>query len=188
MAKAKEKTKTVTIYNYAKSDLAPAIASIAKKQNELAELQRVADLSIAKIQTDLAANIAPLIEEIQKISLSIRDYSDKNREDLFPEEFKTLKLETGDISYRAGGTSVDATNSVKLINGILQKNNLLVAKDRFEIRLEKAFLRMKLEINKDAIKENPDKAKELTGIGLKTSPEGFYIKPYSTNTEIEVVS
>ncbi len=108
MAKAKEKTKTVTIYNYAKSDLAPAIASIAKKQNELAELQRVADLSIAKIQTDLAANIAPLIEEIQKISLSIRDYSDKNREDLFPEEFKTLKLETGDISYRAGGTSVDA--------------------------------------------------------------------------------
>ena len=167
MAKAKEKTKTVTIYNYAKSDLAPAIASIAKLQNELAELQRVADLSIAKIQTDLAANIAPLIEEIQKISLSIRDYSDKNREDLFPEEFKTLKLETG---------------------GILQKNNLLVAKDRFEIRLEKAFLRMKLEINKDAIKENPDKAKELTGIGLKTSPEGFYIKPYSTNTEIEVVS
>ena len=56
MAKAKEKTKTVTIYNYAKSDLAPAIASIAKLQNELAELQRVADLSIAKIQTDLAAN------------------------------------------------------------------------------------------------------------------------------------
>lgn len=184
MTKAKEPTKTVILYNYAKSDLSPAIAEIAKKQNEIAELQRVADEAIAKLQTQLAADIASLVEEIEKISLSIREYSDKNRADLFPNEFKTLKLETGDICYREGGTSVDATNSVKLINRILESNNLLEPKENFEKRLAKAFLRMKLELNKDAILETPDKAKEITGVGLKKGKESFYVKPYTTNIEV----
>jgi phage host-nuclease inhibitor protein Gam len=185
MAKAKPKTETIVLYDYAKSDLAPAIARIALLQSKIALAQSKADEAILEIQTKLAEIVDPIVKELKKECLSIKEFSDKNRDDLFPNEFKTLKLETGDISYRSGGTSVDAQSTAKLINEILEKNELLTAKEKFEMKMKNIYLRMKLELDKDAIKATPENALEITGVGLKTGKEVFYVKPYSTNTEIE---
>ena len=187
MAKAKQQpTETIVIYEYRQIDLSPAIAEIARLNSEIKSLEDTANQVISEIQQKLAEQIEPLKQEIKKISLSIKRYTDDNREKLFKEGEKTIKLETGDISYRSAGKAVGVNSSVKLIESILEQNNLLEARNKFVKKMDKVFLRTKLELNKDAILAKPESAKQITGVDVVDGAESFYIKPYATNTEMVV--
>ncbi|HRG77845.1 MAG TPA: host-nuclease inhibitor Gam family protein, partial [Leptospiraceae bacterium] len=95
---------------------------------------------------------------------------------------------TGDISYRSAKPSVGTNSSKKLIDSILEANNLLDVRDKFVKKMDKVFIRTKLELNKDAILENPSTAKTVTGVEVADGEESFYIKPYATNTEMQVAA
>jgi len=187
MAKAKQQpTETIVIYEYRQEDLSKAIAEIARLNTEIQEAENKANETISNIQTVLAGLIEPYKQEIKKISLSIKKYTDTNRERLFKDGEKTIKLETGDISYRSAGKSVGVNSSAKLITSILEQNNLIEVRDKFVKKMDKVFLRTKLELNKDAILDNPETAKAVTGVEVVDGEESFYIKPYATNTEMAV--
>ncbi|HMV45178.1 MAG TPA: host-nuclease inhibitor Gam family protein [Leptospiraceae bacterium] len=187
MAKAKpQPTETIVIYEYEQSDLPKAIAEIARLTTEIKKAEDRTNESISILQTTLAEQIEPLKQEIKKISLSVKKFTDNNREKLFKGGEKTVKLETGDLSYRSAGKHVSQNSSVKLITSILEQNNLIEAKEKFVKKMDKVFIRTKLELNKDAILQNPETAKVVTGVDVEDGEESFYIKPYSTNTELEV--
>lgn len=189
MAKAKDtKTEVIVLFDYTQDDIAPAIGRIAELNREKDSLESKANEKINAIQEALSADLKPLLDEIKKISLSVKQYVDKNRTKLFLDDAKTVKLETGDIAYRSGKPSVATNSTEKVINEILDRNDLTDVKTKFDKKMAKVYLRTKLELNKDAILENPDEAFEKTGVGIKEGAERFYIKPYATNTEMEVVA
>lgn len=187
MAKAKDKpVETIVVYEYTQEDLNQAIAEIANWTRQITESEDLANKRILAIQESLAAEIEPMKKEIKKISLSMKKFVDANREKLFKDDVKTIKLETGDISYRSAGKSVASNSSKKLIDNILEINNLTDVRNKFVKKMDKVFIRTKLELNKDAILQDPDKAKTITGVEVAEGEESFYIKPYATNTEMEV--
>jgi phage host-nuclease inhibitor protein Gam len=188
MAKAKQPVDTIVIYEYNQEDLSKAIAEIANWTRQITESEDLANKRILAIQESLAAEIEPMKKEIKKISLSIKKFTDANREKLFKDGDKTIKLETGDISYRSAKPSVGTNSSKKLIETILEQNNLLDVRDKFVKKMDKVFIRTKLELNKDAILENPSTAKKVTGVEVADGEESFYIKPYATNTEMQVAA
>ncbi len=188
MAKAKQPVDTIVIYEYNQDDLAKAIAEIARLNTEMKQAEDKTNESILILQTTLAEQIEPLKQEIKKISLSVKKFVDANREKLFKDEVKTIKLETGDISYRSAGKSVAVNSSAKLIDSILKANNLLDVRDKFVKKMDKVFIRTKLALNKDAILENRSTAKTVTGVEVADGEESFYIKPYAANTEMQVAA
>jgi phage host-nuclease inhibitor protein Gam len=188
MAKAKQPVDTIVIYEYKQEDLSKAIAEVARLTTEIKSAEDKTNESILILQQELADQIKPLADEIKKISLSIKKFTDANREKLFKDGDKTIKLETGDISYRSAKPSVGTNSSKKLIESILEANNLLDVRDKFVKKMDKVFIRTKLELNKDAILENPSTAKTVTGVEVADGEESFYIKPYATNTEMQVAA
>ncbi len=188
MAKAKQPVDTIVIYEYKQEDLSKAIAEVARLTTEIKNAEDKTNESILILQQELADQIEPLKQEIKKISLSVKKFVDANREKLFKDEVKTIKLETGDISYRSSGKKVGVNSSQKLIDSILADNNLTNVRDKFVKKMDKVFIRTKLELNKDAVLENPDTAKTVTGVEVAEGEESFYIKPYATNTEMQVAA
>ncbi len=189
MPKAAKETKSknvIVVYDYDLNDLPKAIATIAELNQKKEKLATEANERILSIQTKLAEEIEPIEVEIKKVSLSIKKFSDENKEKLFSKDSKTAKLETGEICYRAGKPSVETKSSPKLIENILKKNSLTEKKEKFVKLLSGVFIRVKFELNKDAILENPTTAEKVTGVKVDTGEDRFYITPTATNTEMEV--
>jgi phage host-nuclease inhibitor protein Gam len=92
MAKAKQPVDTIVIYEYNQEDLSKAIAEIANWTRQITESEDLANKRILAIQESLAAEIEPMKKEIKKISLSIKKFTDANREKLFKDGDKTIKL------------------------------------------------------------------------------------------------
>lgn len=185
MAKKKESVLIVG-YEYRFEDLPTALGKLGDLQRERESIVSDYDSRISKLQAELAEQTEKLDKEIKKISQSIKFFMDANKSAYISEDKKTLKLETGDISYRKGKQSVKTRSSEKLINDILGKNGLLKAKETFVKKASSVFLRTKLELDKDAILNNPTVAVNVTGVELEDGVERFYLKPYSTSTELEV--
>lgn len=184
--KAAKSQNVIVVYDYDLNDLPKAIATIAELNQKKEKLATEADERILSIQTKLAEEISPIEEEIKKVSLSIKKFSDENKEKLFAKDSKTAKLETGELCYRAGKPSVETKSSPKLIENILKKNSLTEKKEKFVKLLSGVFIRVKFELNKDAILENPTTAEKVTGVKVDTGEDRFYITPNATNTEMEV--
>jgi phage host-nuclease inhibitor protein Gam len=163
------------------NDFIKKISDLQKEKNQIKDDY---DLRISELQSDLAFEIEPIEKEIKTLTLSLKKFSDSKRTEFFKDS-KTWSLPCGDLVYRKNPDSVDVKNSKNLIDKILTKNELLDFAEKAKVKFSKVFLKMKLEVNKEAIHENPKKAKELTGIGLSEGIERFTIKPYESNLEIE---
>jgi phage host-nuclease inhibitor protein Gam len=182
----KKKEEVMESLNLSYEDLAGNLKRLGELQREKSGLQSSVDEKISILQEELAKALDPIDAEIRLISLSIKQYMDRNRQKHFTTDKKTLNLETGDLSYRRSGLSVKTKSSQKLIENILEKNNLLNVRDSFVKKMSRVFLRAKLELDKEAILKDPKKAVELTGVEIDEGLERFYLKPYSTNVEMEI--
>jgi phage host-nuclease inhibitor protein Gam len=184
---SRKKVDVINVYEYCFNDLSQAMGKLGELQRERESVIREYEDRISKLQAELAEKIDPLDREIKKISHSLKYFMDENKSSYITEDRKTLKLETGDISYRKGKPSVKTRSSEKLITEILEKNGLLKTRDAFVKKCSSVFLRTKLELDKDAILANPMVAVKVTGVEIEDGIERFYLKPYATSTELEVV-
>jgi phage host-nuclease inhibitor protein Gam len=75
---------------------------------------------------------------------------------------------------------------VKLVEKILDENDLSAWWAKIVIKLSKVFLRVKLELDKEACLKNKETAREKLGIEFNEDEEKFYIKPAEMD-EIEVI-
>jgi phage host-nuclease inhibitor protein Gam len=81
---------------------------------------------------------------------------------------------------------VKTKSSTKLVDKILEQNEMSDWWAKIVIKLSKVFLRVKLELDKDACLKNKNFAKEKLGIEFNETEEKFYIKPAEMD-EIEVI-
>ena len=140
----------------------------------LGEVRR--DLSITKAELDdkiarLQRFYAPTIEEIQKneqeLVNQITTYCNNHFETLFKGNLKTAKLITGEISRRVKPTSIVVND----LDAALAKLKELGLRE---------FIRVKEEINKNALLDSPEIIDEIEGLELQKGLENLIIKPYST--------
>lgn len=160
------------------------IKKISELQKQKTQNKIDTDLKIAELQEKLANTVELIDKEIKSLTIALKNFSDSNKEVLFKNS-KTLSLPCGDLLYRKNKDLVDTKNSKKTVESILKKNNMFEFSEKVKAKFSKVFLRMKLELDKEAVHANSVKAKEVTGIKITEGVERFTIKPYETEIEIE---
>ncbi|EMF79704.1 Gam-like protein [Leptospira weilii serovar Topaz str. LT2116] len=191
MAKAKkteEKRPLVDLPNNEyknKTELEAGMEFMGEQMLEKERLVNEANQKISQIRSKLEEVLYPIQSKIDHVTSGIAFFVQKNREELFPDpNVKTCKLISGTLNYRKAPVSVKTKNSAKLLTSILAKNGLLLLFDTLIKRLSKVFLRVSLELNKDAILKDPAGAYQKIGAELSEEKERLYIKPSRLEDEI----
>lgn len=163
-----------------------AIKGIGDLQREKSEVEDSYNAKIQALQKELTEKVTPLDQAIESLALGIKAFSDGNRKELLPGTLKSREFPTGSISYRSGQDSVPTKMTAKLLDQILSRNGLEEFYEKTQKKFAKFFLRMKVELDKEAILQDPKKAKQLAGVQVEQGKERFYIKPATVDTETEV--
>lgn len=151
-----------------KSQASEAITAIGNAQREITRLEtEINDITAAAIE-ERKDRIEALRSSIEKLSQGVQAWCEAHRESLC-KTGKTANLTTGEVSWRQRPPKVSLRGMEKIIDELKQA------------KLHQ-FLRVKEEINKDAILANPKAVKDIKGISIQTGIEDFVIKPFEIET------
>lgn len=156
-----------------RAEAAREIATLGKLRNQIDRAKAKADTRISTIETALADELAPLVDEQKERVKNLHAYCAANRQELTDQgKTKTVAFETGEVKWR----------------NLPGKVNLRSIKDIIP-RLKEAglgkFIRTTEEIDKDEIlktDESRAEASKIKGITITTG-EVFAIKPNETAVE-----
>jgi len=168
------------------TDLSEGVALIASLRRERDTIAAELNERISELGVKLAESVEPFDRKIAHLASGVKYFADQNKAKLLEGESKTIKLPTGQLSYRSQPASVKTKSSQKLVDKILDENEMSAWWAKIVIKLSKVFLRVKLELDKEACLKNKEHAKEKLGIEFAEDDEKFYIKPAEMH-EIEVV-
>jgi phage host-nuclease inhibitor protein Gam len=186
MAKTKpqETTEEIPLIEYENNDAVTiAIKELGDTNRKREKIKSEYDAKIAVLQNELQEKISPLEEQINLIGLSLENYFEKRKDLFFNDKKKSIEFTTGVVGYRKNPDYVEGKFTKKILDGILNRNSLLAAVETFEKKMSKVFLRVKLELNKEAILLDPKKALKVTGLKVKEGEDNFYVTPNETNIE-----
>ena len=153
------------------------IAEVQSDIRKIGDLQRQharvsADLNdkIAKLTEEAAPNLEALSKQLISLQKGVQTYCEANREELCGKG-KTANLVTGEVQWRQRPPSVKVTGTDAVL-AWLKKMGL----DR--------FIRTKEEVNKEAMLNEQEAAKDVPGITIQTGVEDFVIVPFEVDTEV----
>jgi len=171
MAKTKLKTAAVAVtVPKTNQDAAEYVMKIGEHQRELKLLEMAADEQKAAIDARLAAAAWPHKKEIQDAAEGLRIFCEANREALTQGgKVKTVDFGHGIVAWRMRPPSVRIA-SVKSVIDTLRLLKL------------NQFIRMKEEVDKEAILRDPEAVETVRGITIAQG-EDFIIKPNETDLE-----
>lgn len=190
MAKTKPKTekKQIVILDYqSNADITKAIKGLSDLQRKIDSITSEKNGQIAVISKELQEATTPLQLELNKIQSSIKYYCDNNRETLFQDDKKSVDFVSGSVSYRDNPPSVKSKLSKTLLEKLLGGDDSKLSKTLLLLKklMDMVFIRVSLELDKQAALKNIDKAKEL-GIEFEEDGENFYINPFEYEGEFKV--
>jgi len=153
--------------------IAPATAEQAdamiRRVGELARqktlVQAALDETISTLRTQAEAEAAPISAEIANLTAAIQAWAEANRDELTRGgRVKTHKMPSGEIAWRFLPPSV-RISSPAIVVGLVEKMGL----DR--------FLRRKVELDRDAMKADPEAARAIPGVTIGSAGEEFIVTP-----------
>ncbi len=151
------------------------IGQIAAFQNTIAEIERRSAERVAAVQKEAADEIAPLKNRLQERVREVAAFCAANRETLTQGgRVKTVRFPAGEVSWRMTAGKV----VLKGVRDVLGRIKTLAA----ENAAFAAFLRVKEEIDKEAMLKDPERAALIQGVTIQRG-EVFSIKPLSTDIE-----
>lgn len=167
MAKTtKLKSKAQVAVPQTRDEAAVDIRKIGDVQREMTRLQAEMNDKIAAITQEYQAKTAPLGEQLDVLQEGVQSYCEAHRDELTNGgKVKSANLITGEIQWRQRPPSVSVRGADSVIENL----------KRLGLGL---FVRVKEEINKEAILNEPDKVKGIAGISLVTGKEDFMIVPF----------
>ncbi|OOF65156.1 host-nuclease inhibitor Gam family protein [Rodentibacter sp. Ppn85] len=149
-----------------REDVASDIKTIGDLNREITRLETEMNDAIAKITEDYKDKFTPLQERIKHLSNGVQFWSEANRDQITNGgKTKTANLVTGEVSWRVRTPSVKITG----VDSVLQ-NLRIHGLDR--------FIRIKEEINKEAILNEKSAVIGIAGIKVITGVEDFVITPF----------
>ena len=145
------------------------IRQIGDKQREIVRIETRMNDKIAEITDSHKGDITRIKLEIEGMTTAVQTWCEANRDALLKKGLKTANLITGEVSWRFSPPSV----SLRKIDDVLAS-----LKEKGLTR----FIRVKEEVNKEAILADPLAVKDVAGVTIKSGNEYFEIKPF----EVEV--
>ena len=147
-----------------------AIADIGMAQRERERIQAAMNDDLANIRARYEEAAKPHAERIKALTQGVAAWCEAHRDELTKSgRTKTAKLATGEVSWRTRPPSV-AVRGKDVVIEALRKLGL----DR--------FLRVKVDLDKDAILREPDSIEGVRGLSI-SQREDFIVKPDSTDLE-----
>jgi phage host-nuclease inhibitor protein Gam len=147
-------------------EAAADIKQIGDLQRQLARMQAEMNDAIAHITQSYQAPLEALTKQIGGLQTGVQAYCEAHRDELTGGgKTKTANLVTGEVQWRQRPPSVRVTGADSVIETLRRLN------------LGK-FVREKLEVNKEAILNEPEAVEGVAGITIITGVEDFVITPF----------
>ena len=143
-----------------------AIKEIGDLSREHTRLTTEMNDKIGATSEQYAPQLKSLEKEIEPLQKAVQEYCEANRDELT--EFgktKTANFVTGEVQWRQRPPSVAIRGAESVLESLMR-----LGLDR--------FIRTKNEINKEALLNEPEVAKGIAGVTIKTGVEDFVIKPF----------
>lgn len=151
-------------------DVAADIRRIGDLQRRLTVAEAEMNDAIAEITERYQPLLESVKERIKPLQAGVQVWCEANRHDLTRGgKVKTASFVTGEVQWRQRPPSCSVRGVEAVMTALMQRG------------LER-FLRVKTEINKDAILNEPEAVKGVPGISIVTGVEDFVIAPF----EVEV--
>lgn len=167
----KRKTKTEAIIGCQTRDEAvEAIKRIGDLTRERERIQANMNDQIAQLQKQADEAVAPLTSEIQALEDSVKVWATANRDALTDGgKVKFADLTTGIIRWRNNPPKCSVTG-VDAVLALLESNPIFAR-----------FIRIKKEVNKDAVLNEPEffATNPVAGLKIAQGKEFFVIEPYN---------
>lgn len=151
-----------------KSDTMRDIRAIGDLQRELARIEADVNDRIAAITQEAAPRIDRLREQLAHLQAGVQTWCEAHRAEICGQG-KTANLVTGEVAWRQRPPSVSVTRAEDVIHRLRG-----LGLDR--------FIRIKEEVNKEAIRAEPSEVQGIKGLRVVTGVEDFIITPF----EVEV--
>ena len=167
MAKARLKTPALSIPVPADRDAcALAIRDLGNQMRLLTRVETEMNDRIADITVEYEPRVNTLKASIQALQTGIQTWCEANRPELTNAgKTKSGHFTTGDVQWRQRPPSI-TVRGVEAVLAWLEEKKL----DR--------FIRVKREINKDALLNEPEIAQTTPGVTLVSGVEDFVISPF----------
>lgn len=141
------------------------IKKIGDIQRELTRIETEINDEIAVITNRNMPTIEALKAELNLLQKGVQTWCEANRDEITDHKTKTVNLITGEVSWRTRPESV----SIKGVDVVIKALKIL--------KLDR-FIRVKEEINKEAILADKNAVKEIKGISIVSGKEDFSIIPF----------
>lgn len=160
------KAQSLTLRYQSRDEVELAIKQLGDLQREIESVSIEQNNRIAQITEEFAPAIANLQEKIKPMQQAIQTWCESNRDELTNNgKSKTANFNTGEVQWRQRPPSV----SVRGVSSVIENIKTL---NLFK------FLRIKEEINKEAMLNEPELAGTIAGITIKKGVEDFVITPF----------
>lgn len=174
MAKSKSKTKTRGAnlpVPQSREEAAAAVARIGVINREIARLEADMNDQITDIKERAEAACGPLKEGVAAATEALKIFAEANRSNLTNQNrTKTVDLGTGTVSWRASPPKVKGVPRAKeAVVELIKKIKGLGFTQ---------FLRVTVEVNREAMLADPEKAEKVPGIKIASDGEEFTVEPF----------
>lgn len=146
------------------------IKTIGDLQREHTRISADLNDSIAALAETAAPHLKALSERLIQLQKGVQIWCEANREALCDKGGKTANLITGEVSWRQRPPSV-RISGMDAVLAWLKTQGLM------------AFVRTKEEVNKEALLNEPDKARVIPGVTIVSGVEDFIIVPFEVDTQ-----
>jgi phage host-nuclease inhibitor protein Gam len=167
---SKPETDDTTYVVPNKEQAVEAIAEIGRRQRERERIQTAMNDELAKVRQRYEEQADPHSVEIRRLSSAVKVWCDEHRIELTSDgASKSAHLASGDVHWRKTPAKVVIRNE-DVVLATLRRLGLT------------QFIRVKEEVNRKALLDEPEAAKGIKGISVSQKEE-FAIEPFETHLE-----
>lgn len=171
MAKKKSVKRTIVAVPKSIEETSEFIRRIGEHQRELDRIKIRTNNQIEKIKEKAVVDSSDHEEERGKLFEGIFIFAQGRRDELTEKgKKKTVHFPTGDILWRLTPPAVSLKNVMKVIESCISQGF-------------RRFVRIKREVDKEAMLKEPEVAKKISGVTIGQKEE-FVVKPSETEIEI----
>ena len=160
------KTKAQVYVPQTKDDAAADIRKVGDLQRDVVRKELAMNDEIAAIAEKYQPGIDALKDQLKTLQEGVQAYCEAHRDELTNGgKVKTANLITGEVQWRQRPPSVSVRGQEAVID-LLKRLGLT------------RFIRIKDEVNKDAVLNEPEEVRGVAGLTVVTGVEDFVITPF----------